>query len=100
MKVSLAARWFFEALCRGDTHIKLQRLRVGLHKISAYYTDKDWVSLSRLLDRQHIKAVTIEDLLAVVRPGMEHHWRGDHWNHTPILSDVRTSLISASESPV
>ena len=37
----------------GDDQIRLQRLRVALHRINAYFTDNDWTVLSRLLDREH-----------------------------------------------
>ena len=41
--------WFFDYTTRGDrtTRIKLHRLRVALHKINSYFTDKDWTALSR-----------------------------------------------------
>ena len=61
-----AVRWLFKKISRGDQEVSLRRLRVGLHKISSYFTEKDWSLLSRLLDRDRSKEVSEQDLLLVL----------------------------------
>ena len=72
--VTHATQEFFKQIGNGDSQIALKRLRIGLHKINAYFTERDWKALCRLLDRNHTKSCTLEDLLAVIKPG-QGHWR-------------------------
>ena len=57
-----AVKWLFHKISRGDKEIRLQRLRVGLHKINAYFTQKDWALLCRLLDRDRTRRIEVRML--------------------------------------
>lgn len=68
-EVASAVRWIYKRVSHGDKEVTLRQLRIGLHKINAYFTDKDWASLCRLLDREHKQAITANDLLQVLAGG-------------------------------
>lgn len=52
-------KWLYQKISRGDKEITLRRLRIGLHKINAYFTEKDWGMLCRLLDRDRTRKIEV-----------------------------------------
>ena len=58
-EVSDAITWLYDKISRGEKEISLRRLRVGLHKINAYFTEKDWMLLCRLLDSDRTRMVEV-----------------------------------------
>lgn len=58
-QLSDAIKWLYNKISRGEKEITLRRLRVGLHKINAYFTEKDWSMLCRLLDRDRTRKIEV-----------------------------------------
>lgn len=54
-----AIAWLYGTISRGEKEITLRRFRVGLHKINAYFTEKDWAMLCRLLDRDRTRMIEV-----------------------------------------
>ncbi len=59
VQLSDSIKWLYNKISRGDKEITLRRLRVGLHKINAYFTEKDWAMLCRLLDRDRTRKIEV-----------------------------------------
>eukprot|EP01052_Picozoa_sp_SAG31_P026537 SAG31_NODE_2412_length_5746_cov_5.160439_4_plen_551_part_00 len=83
-EVDAAARWLFVKIAdvpRGDeewAEISLTRLRIGLHQCNMYFKEKDWKTMSRVLERASAKGCTnLRELLILLHPQSVEtmHWR-------------------------
>jgi len=96
--LNTAARRFYKHLARAadeGNFVMVAHLRTGLRSIGIIYTAKEWLTMMRLMDRDHSHSITEEEFIAVLQPNMGH-WRDAHKGMAGVVAKLGISFTLKS----